>query len=767
MTISTTIKTIQKIMRKDDGVDGTAQRLAQLSWLLFLKIFDAQEEELEFEQSNYRSPIPEQYLWRNWAADKQGMTGEELMEFINNKLLPDLKALQASFASNPRGFVVREGLSEAYNFMKSGTLLRQIINKLNDVDFTKFRDRHLFGDIYEQLLRDLQSAGDSGEYYTPRAVTDFAVQMIDPKLGESIYDPACGTGGFLTCAIDNLRKQAKTTEDQLLIETAVSGIEKKQLPHLLCTTNMMLHGIEVPKQIKQGNTLRRPLSSIEDSEKVDIVVTNPPFGGNEEDGIEKNFPSELQTKETADLFLQYIIEMLKDGGRAAIVLPDTILYGDGVKAKIKKLLLEECNLHTIVRLPNSVFSPYTPIKTNILFFEKGISTKNIWFYEIPLPADVKAFNKTNPMKLDDFSACLDWWGEGISVAEKTARVSRQATEQAWRISVDEIIEREYNLDIDNPHVSDLVSHDPQELLSIHAKQHTSVQDERDQLKIGLSVAVQAAWPSISEHFDLLFSTADSVDKLKAGILKLAMTGKLVRQEANDEPASALLEKVKSEIVSKENSGLLKKKPKLASAHEDSLLYEIPTSWCWVQLGEIASHNAGKTLDSGRNTGDLREYITTSNLYWGKFDLTKTIKMMPIKSSELLKCQAVMGDLLICEGGEAGRAAVWPHQEPICFQNHIHRVRLFGGISPFFIYWFFQHLNCTGEIDLYRKGIGITNMSGKALGSIPIPLPPLDEQQRIVLKIDELMAQCDQLKTSLGQLEKSHMLLTDAMLENAL
>lgn len=490
MSISTVIKSIQDIMRKDDGVDGDAQRLGQLSWLLFLKIFDAQEEDIEFEQSNYRSPIPEEYLWRNWAADKQGITGEELLDFVNNNLLPDIKALQAPLASNPRGFVVREGLSEAFNYMKSGTLLRQVINKLNDIDFASLEERHLFGDIYEQLLRDLQAAGNSGEFYTPRAVTRFAVQMIDPKLGESIYDPACGTGGFLACSIDLLREQIKTAEDQQVFQTAVSGIEKKQLPHLLCTTNMMLHGIEVPQQIRQGNTLKRPLSSIEASEMVDVIVTNPPFGGSEEDGIEKNFPSELQTKETADLFLQYIIEMLKDGGRAAVVLPDGTLFGEGVKTKIKKLLLEECNLHTLVRLPNSVFAPYTSIKTNILFFEKGTPTKDVWYYEVPLPTGVKAFNKTKPMKLDDFSVCLDWWGEGSSVSEKSARTGRQETEQAWQVSINEIIERGYNLDIKNPHVAEVISHDSEELLSSYASQQADIQDLRDQLKAILANALE-------------------------------------------------------------------------------------------------------------------------------------------------------------------------------------------------------------------------------------------------------------------------------------
>ncbi|MDB2409874.1 type I restriction-modification system subunit M [Pseudomonadales bacterium] len=490
MSISTIIKSIQDIMRKDAGVDGDAQRLSQLSWLLFLKIFDAQEEEIEFETENYKSPIPDKYLWRNWAANKEGMTGDALLDFTNNELIPEIKSLQTPKDTNPRGFVVREGMSEAFNYMKNGTLLRQVINKLNEIDFTSSEERHLFGDLYEQLLKDLQSAGNSGEFYTPRAVTRFTVQMINPQLGESIYDPACGTGGFLACSIDLLKEQIKTAKDQKMLQTSVSGVEKKQLPHLLCTTNMMLHGIEVPQQIRQGNTLNRPLSSIDTHEMVDAIVTNPPFGGNEEDGIEKNFPSDMQTRETADLFLQYIIEVLKDGGRAAVVLPDGTLFGEGVKTKIKKLLLDECNLHTLVRLPNSVFAPYTSIKTNILFFEKGTPTKEVWYYEVPLPKGVKAFNKTKPMKLDDFSDCTEWWGKGKSITDKTKRKNRQENELAWRVSIDDIIARNYNLDIKNPHIEEAINHDPEELLSNYAEQQAQIQGLRDQLKSILADALE-------------------------------------------------------------------------------------------------------------------------------------------------------------------------------------------------------------------------------------------------------------------------------------
>ncbi|PAJ74516.1 restriction endonuclease subunit M [Pseudoalteromonas sp. NBT06-2] len=492
MSVSSVIKSIQDIMRKDAGVDGDAQRLGQMSWLLFLKIFDAQEEELEFEQADdYKTPIPEQFLWRSWAENNQGITGEELLIFINDQLFPQLKNLIAPIDLNPRGFVVKEAFSDAFNYMKNGTLLRQVINKLNEIDFTDSDERHLFGDLYEQILKDLQSAGNAGEFYTPRAVTRFMVNRIDPKLGESIIDPACGTGGFLACSFDHVKNNhvKDNTTDLPILQKQIHGVEKKQLPHLLCTTNMLLHGIEVPTQIKHGNTLNKPLSSWD--EQYDVIVTNPPFGGTEEDGIEKNYPAETRTRETADLFLQLIIEVLasptdgqNNGGRAAVVLPDGTLFGEGVKTKIKKLLTEECNLHTIVRLPNGVFAPYTSIKTNILFFTKGKPTQKVWYYEHPYPEGVKNYNKTKPMKFEEFQTEIDWWGD-----ETDGFASRVETEQAWQVSIDEIIARNFNLDIKNPHVGEVISHDPQELLNDYAKQQDDIQALREQLKGILSAAL--------------------------------------------------------------------------------------------------------------------------------------------------------------------------------------------------------------------------------------------------------------------------------------
>ena len=482
-SITSVIKSIQDIMRKDAGIDGDAQRLGQLSWLLFLKIFDAQEEDLEFEQDNYRLPIPERLLWRNWAANAEGITGDALLDFVNNDLFDTLKNLPAQIDLNPRGFVVKEAFSDAFNYMKNGTLLRQVINKLNEIDFGDSSERHLFGDIYEQILRDLQSAGNAGEFYTPRAVTRFMVDRMDPKLGERILDPACGTGGFLACAFDHVKSRyVKTAADHQTLQQQILGVEKKQLPHLLCTTNLLLHGIEVPVQIRHGNTLNKPLSSWDSD--IDVIVTNPPFGGTEEDGIEQNFPADLRTRETADLFLQLIIEVLKDKGRAAVVLPDGTLFGEGVKTKIKQLLTQECNLHTIVRLPNGVFAPYTGIKTNILFFTKGQPTQEVWFYEHPYPDGVKNYNKTKPMKYEEFAAEQAWWGD-----EADGFAARAPNEQAWKVSIDDIIARNFNLDIKNPHVGEQISHDPDELLARYATEQAEIQQLRDQLKGILAAAL--------------------------------------------------------------------------------------------------------------------------------------------------------------------------------------------------------------------------------------------------------------------------------------
>lgn len=484
--VSGVIKSIQDIMRKDVGVDGDAQRISQLVWMFFLKILDDREAELELIDDDFQSPLPEHLRWRSWAADRQGDTGEKLLDFVNDTLFPRLKGgdLPTQGAVGKRAQIIRDVFEDTYNYMKSGTLLRQVINKINEIDFNNSEDRHTFGAIYEQVLRDLQSAGNAGEFYTPRAVTRFIIDRLNPRLDEVVFDPACGTGGFLTCAIDHKRKFINAPDDQEMLNRTIRGVEKKALPHMLCITNMILHGIDTPSGIRHDNTLARAYTDYTEKDRVPVIATNPPFGGMEEDGIESRFPKHLRTRETADLFMALIIRLLKTGGRAAVVLPDGFLFGEGVKSTLKQSLIEECNLHTIVRLPNGVFAPYTGIKTNILFFTKGTPTKNVWFYEHPYPDGVTSYNKTKPMRFEEFEAELEWWGE-----ESDGFRARQETEQAWKISAADVASRGYNLDLKNPHTPEVESHDPDELLARYAQQQDSIQSIRDQLKGILSDAL--------------------------------------------------------------------------------------------------------------------------------------------------------------------------------------------------------------------------------------------------------------------------------------
>lgn len=475
MSVRTLVKSIQDIMRQDVGVDGDAQRISQLCWMFFLKIIDDQDQELELMSDDYRSPIPERFQWRSWAADPEGITGEALLAFVNEELFPALKDMSAH---SGRSRMVRSVFEDAYNYMKSGQLMRQVINKINGVDFNNLSERQHFGDIYEQILNDLQSAGNAGEYYTPRAVTAFMVDRTNPRPGEVLFDPACGTGGFLTCAIRHMRKSyIKTPEDENLMQQSLRAVEKKQLPHMLCVTNMLLHGIEDPSFVRHDNTLARPYISYGQSDRVDMVLTNPPFGGREEDGIESNFPQQFQTRETADLFLALIIRLLKNGGRAAVVLPDGTLFGEGVKTRLKEHLLSECNLHTIVRLPNSVFKPYASIGTNLLFFEKGTATKEVWYYEHRVPEGQKAYSMTRPVRIEHFSDCVQWWD------------NREENESAWKIGIEDIKARNFNLDIKNPHTAEEDLGDPHELLTKLEQSEAKVASLRDQLRAILEEAL--------------------------------------------------------------------------------------------------------------------------------------------------------------------------------------------------------------------------------------------------------------------------------------
>jgi type I restriction enzyme M protein len=439
--IGNIIKRLQNTMRKDQGVSGDAQRIEQLGWMISLKILDDKDQELEILQDGYVSPVPAHLQWRNWAADAEGMTGDELKNFIDQKLFPGLMNLDIS-TGNRRALIVREIFEGTNNYMKNGTVIRQVLNELNQIDFNSSEDRHIFGDIYETILRDLQSAGNYGEFYTPRALTEFMTETINPRLGEKVLDPACGTGGFLTCAIENIRRQdVKNVDDLKRLQETIHGQEFKPLPFMLCVTNLILHDIEVPN-VDYTDSLNREYTGIGAKDRVDVILANPPFGASVTDGAETNFPLNYRTTESADLFLLLMIRYLKDGGRAAIVLPDGSLTGDGVKQRIRQHLLENCNLHTVVRLPNSVFQPYASVATNLLFFTKGEPTREIWYWEHRLPEGVKAYSKTKPIRKEEFGGLREWWN------------NREEGEQAWRVSIETLKGNGYNLDIKNPHVKD-------------------------------------------------------------------------------------------------------------------------------------------------------------------------------------------------------------------------------------------------------------------------------------------------------------------------
>jgi len=434
------LDSIRKIMWTDTGLNGDAQRIEQLGWMLFFKIFSDKDKELEIMDDNYVSPIPTELHWDEWAGNDEGITGDELQDFVDNKLFKQLKDIQLVPSEDikyKRALIIREVFEGNNNYMKSGTNIRKVLNKLNEIDFNTTKDKHAFGELYETILKELQSAGKSGEFYTPRAITEFITEMINPQLDEKILDPACGTGGYLTAAIEHLKKQVNSVEERQSIAKNIIGWEYKPLPYLLATTNLILHDMEVPN-ITFRDSLDQPLSSYTEKNRVNAILANPPFGGIVANNNENNFPQNFRTKESADLFLILMIHLLKQGGRAGIVLPDGSLTGDGVKQRVREKLLEDCNLHTIIRLPNSVFQPYATVATNLLFFTKGEPTKEIWYYEHRLPEGQKAYSKTRQIKVKEFDPIKNWWNK------------REESDICWKVGIDEIKKRNYDLDIKNP-----------------------------------------------------------------------------------------------------------------------------------------------------------------------------------------------------------------------------------------------------------------------------------------------------------------------------
>ena len=476
MAIGNFVKRIQDVMRNDSGVNGDAQRIEQIVWILFLKIYDAKEEAWELYHDHYTSIIPAGLKWRDWAVDRkdgEALTGDALLDFVNNTLFPTLKNLEIDEETPMSQVIVRYAFEDANNYQKDGVLLRQVVNVIDEIDFTEYKERHEFGTIYESFLKDLQSAGNAGEFYTPRAVTDFMVKVVKPVLGEKIGDFACGTGGFLTSALQALERQVENSlENREIYNKSVYGIEKKALPHMLCVTNMLIHDIDDPN-ILHGNALEMDYKDMRKMEPFDVILMNPPYGGSEKDSVKSNFPTELRSSETADLFMNVIMYRLKKNGRCAVIIPDGFLFGtDNAKFNIKKKLFGDFNLHTVVRMPHSVFAPYTSIRTNILFFDNTEPTKETWFYRMDMPEGYKNFSKTRPMKLEHFGAALAWW-------DNREEIEVDGFPKAKCYTTSEISERSYNIDLCGfPHEEEVIL-EPMDLIQVYQEKRASLNAEID------------------------------------------------------------------------------------------------------------------------------------------------------------------------------------------------------------------------------------------------------------------------------------------------
>ena len=497
------VKRIRDIMRNDAGINGDAQRIEQIAWMLFLKVYDTKEQDWEFNEEDYTSIIPEQCRWQNWAFDdKSGsaMTGDKLLDFVNNTLFPVLKGkdikdsdgnvliegVKVTSETPIKKAIVQTTFADANQYMKDGVLLRQLLNVIDDLDLSDYEESHAFGEIYESILKELQSAGSAGEFYTPRAVTDFMAQMIKPKIGETMADFACGTGGFITSWLKQLQKQVRNTADAEKYGNSIYGIEKKQFPYMLCITNLLLHGLDIPR-VYHDNTLLKDVLDYTDDDRFDVILMNPPYGGSEKAEVKNHFPNDLASSETADLFMSVIMYRLKEDGRAAVILPDGFLFGtDNAKVNIKKKLLSEFNLHTVIRMPGSVFAPYTSITTNILFFDRTGPTKETWFYRLDMPEGYKHFSKTKPMKLEHFEPVVQWWNN-------RQEITVDGFDKAKCFTVQQLTEElGYNLDqCGYPHVEEEILA-PLDLMQRYQEERASLNAEIDRVLAELSALLGGA-----------------------------------------------------------------------------------------------------------------------------------------------------------------------------------------------------------------------------------------------------------------------------------
>lgn len=754
------IKRIRDIMRMDAGINGDAQRIEQMVWMLFLKVYDAKEDDWELNEDNYESIIPEDLRWRNWAkADSNGhaMTGDKLLNFVNNTLFPVLKGndvkegdtivyegIKVAPDTPIKKAIVKSTFEDANNYMKDGVYLRQVIDVIDEIEFDDVKESHAFGFVYEEILRELQSAGSSGEFYTPRAVTEFMALMIKPKLGEKMADFACGTGGFITSWLGQLSQQVTDTSAQKQLDDSIYGIEKKPFPYLLCVTNMLLHDIEVPN-IYHMNSLKHNLLDYTDADKFDVILMNPPYGGHEDKSIQGFFPDDLASSETADLFMSVILYRLKKSGRAAVVVPDGFLFGlDNAKVNIKKKLIGEFNLHTVVRLPSSVFSPYTSITTNLLFFDNTKPTTETWFYRVDIPSDRKHFSKTKPMELKHFEDCITWWNNREIIPDGEYF-------KAQKYTADYLLnEQGCNIDLCGyPHEEEEIL-DPIDLIQRYQEERSSLNATVDRAVQQISTSLNQATvlPDIDYASGALTRLAELdahfADKMIKSVLEIAIKGKLVPQYPTEGTARDLLEK---NLIDVEIDGRRVKQKVITEISEDEKTFDIPDSWEWIKLGNVC------TIARGGSPRPIKEYITTAadGVNWIKIgDTEKNGKYIcataeKIKPSGVSKSRMVhSGDFLLTNSMSFGR----PYILKVDGCIHDGWLVISQSTEIFdqdYLYWLlssnYAYMQFCGKV----SGAVVKNLNSDKVANSVFPLPPLAEQKRIVAKLEEILPLCERLK----------------------
>lgn len=761
--LSAIIKKIRNIMRKDPGISGDAQRLEQITWLLFLKIYDAKEEEWELVDDDYVSIIPDRFKWRNWAVDNKdgkALTGDALLHFIDDELFPTLNGLEITADTSNRQAIVKAALEGIHNYMKNGTFLREAINTLDEIDFNKLEDRHAFGDIYESMLKELQSQGKAGEFYTPRAVTDFIIKVIDPQLGERIADFACGTGGFLTSSLNYFKSQVKTTSDQKLYANSVYGADFKPLPYILCITNMILHDVDNP-QIYHMDSLAKNVREYSHEEKFDVIVMNPPYGASVDENDKINFPPEFRSAETADMFLVLIMYRLKQYGRAAVILPPGIMFGkDDVKIGIKKHLLENFNLHTIVRLPRSVFAPYTPTQTNILFFDNTGPTKETWFYRMDMPEGYKHFSKTKPIKFDHMIPVIDWINHKVEIYD-----DETDSYKAKCFSISDIKKANYDLDYCKyPKIDDEIL-SPNDTILGYKKARQDLNENIDKVLLGLEQVLNESVNEVDSSLkNVLLTDLNTifVQSIRRSILQSAIQGNLCSQSSSDSSVLSLLDSISSNSISykrrtKRNAIIpLFKRGDMYYEYSDSeekevsVPFSIPDSWIWVKLADVCTY-----IHRGKSPiySTVKKYPVVAQKcnQWSGLDMSKCLFIDPLTIDKYDKLSYLRDyDILVNSTGTGtcGRTGVYDSSlneyELAVADSHVTVIRTL--IDPMYVYYFLSSPEFQDNVeDMSNGSTNQIELSTSTLENLLIPLPPLEEQKRIVAKVSKSLSLISRLK----------------------